>query len=188
MSAVNYGLPVLSWSLTRLSFFQTQLQGLKVFPIRQEMHAIQQSAAYGEKFASKANQEWKRRRYSNCKQAMLSTISSAVRNMMIKTDTMLSAFQPTALETFICGWWGMVGLRGRYFPLGKVHLPWLVFTSIFQISPSLSCCMLISQMWDVLQDNVHVHFPTREKNILFWCFTLITNPPSVHVLAKVIFY
>lgn len=56
MSVVNNCMPVLPWSLTRLPFFHTQLQGLKVFPIHQEMHAIQ-SAAYGEKSASKANQK-----------------------------------------------------------------------------------------------------------------------------------
>lgn len=72
------------------------------------------------------------------------------------------------------GWWS----GGRHFPQGKVHLPQLVFTSIIQISSSLSCCKLSSQIWDMLQDNVDVYFPTREKNILFWCLIWITKSPS----------
>ena len=39
----------------------------------------------------------------------------AVRNLMIKTDRLLRAFQP-ALETFVCRWWGREGifLGGRH--------------------------------------------------------------------------
>lgn len=190
VSKVNYNMLASSWSLARLSFFQAQLQGLqglKVLPIRQT-HAIQQSAAYGEKSASGANQEWSRRRQWSRKQAPLSTISRTVRNMMIKTDRMLSAFQPAALKTFIWGWWGMVGLRGRYFPLGKVHLPRLVFTSIFQISPSLPCRTLICQISDVLRDNVDVHFPTRKKEHLVLMFHADHNPPSGWVLALLLIF
>lgn len=104
--------------------FQTLLRGPKVSLLHQEMYAIQQSAAYGGKSASKANQEWRRRRrHSSCKHAMWSTISSAVRNLMIKTDRMLSAFQPAASETFICGGWGMGGRGGGIFLGGRYICP-----------------------------------------------------------------
>lgn len=82
---------------------------------------------------------------------------------------------------------------GRRFPRGKVHLPRLVFTSIIQISFSLSCSPFRSRRSDPLQNNVDVFFPTREKkkrrkkNHLVLILMLITNsppPPPMDVPRK----
>lgn len=145
--------------------FQMLLQGPKVSLIHQEMYAIQQSAAYGRKSASKANQEWRRRRrYLSCKHAIWSTISSAVRNLMIKTDRMLSVFQPAAIETFICGGWGMGG-EGEAFSLGEGTSASISF--YLHHSNLFFTFMLRVQIWDMLWNNVDVYFPAREKTSCF---------------------
>lgn len=114
-----------------------------------------QSAAYGGKSASEANQEWKRR-YSNCKHAMWSTISSAVRNLMIKTDRMLSAFQPAALEIFICGWWredgGAFSFREGTSAQISFYLHHLNFFFTFMLHVQICSKTMLT-----------CNFPTREK-------------------------
>lgn len=124
-------------TFTASASFQTLLQGPKVSPIHQEMHDIQQSAAYGGKSASRANPRvgggGGGARAANMPCDLQSVVLSEIWWSKQIGSWVLSNQQP----------WKHSSVDGEG---GKVHLPWLVFTSIIQISFSLSCFMFRSQM------------------------------------------
>lgn len=176
LSAVNYYITVWSCSITQVSWLPLVFNQLPPPthtpppappPFTRRYMLSQWSAAYGRKSASEAVQEWRRRRYSSCKHAMWSTISSAVRNLMIKIDRMLCAFQPAQPRKHSSidgeGWGGGGRERGIFLWEGTsapISLYLHHSNFFFTFMPQALRLVLRSEM---LQDNADVHFPTRTK-------------------------
>lgn len=128
-----YNIPGLAW----ISFLQTQLQGLKVLVIHQEMYAIHQKCCIWRKICKQGESRVEEEEAFELQTSYVIYDQYCCQKYDDQNRSDAERFPSSSLENIHVDGEGWRDERG--VPSGRVHLPPLGSTSIFQISSSLSC-------------------------------------------------